>query len=244
MVQKVSSGDSFLLGGGVGFEFSDHFSGEAIGNISSKSVSFDLYPLIKTDITNNVDAYAFAGMSFNDLSEGFFIGPVAGVGLSYDISKNLETSINYKYNSIYDVDFGTLNLMFKFNLNPNRTIKIANKEPVYEKINIIKSNSFSVYFPFDSTIYYENDKMIDVISSLVSKGNNKNLMISVNGYSDEIGNYKYNYNLSLKRAYVIRDLLISKGIPSNNIKISANGEVSSGKYHQNRRVDVNFTYED
>jgi outer membrane protein OmpA-like peptidoglycan-associated protein len=67
----------------------------------------------------------------------------------------------------------------------------------------------------------------------------------VNGYTDNVGTYDNNIALSQKRAQVVRDYLVSKGIPSDLISAQGKGpdspvadNTSSDGRAQNRRVEI------
>ncbi|WP_237360165.1 OmpA family protein [Vibrio marisflavi] len=102
---------------------------------------------------------------------------------------------------------------------------------------------------FDFDKYKPNSdisKKLSQISKLLQE--NKNGNIKVVGYTDSIGNKKYNLNLSLKRANEIANLLIEKGVVRNRLIIIGKGEnnpiASNNKKEgrvKNRRVEVFLT---
>ena len=68
------------------------------------------------------------------------------------------------------------------------------------------------------------------------------------GHTDTKGTKNYNLSLSIKRAEVVRDILISYGIKKNSIKILGKGEESLAintpddtKQPANRRVEIKKT---
>jgi len=73
--------------------------------------------------------------------------------------------------------------------------------------------------------------------------------VVLNGNTDADGNSNYNVTLSKNRANTVADYLITKGIPSEKIRRSFEGEnkpvaeneSNSGK-QQNRRVEITFTF--
>jgi len=110
----------------------------------------------------------------------------------------------------------------------------------------------NVYFNFDKfkMQIISNDKL-DLLAQYLA--NNSNARISVNGYTDAVGNSLYNNKLSFKRANTVQNYLINKGANKNQIKIYAYGEENpitlnkkNGKYFEpskkfNRRVEFYVT---
>ena len=65
-------------------------------------------------------------------------------------------------------------------------------------------------------------KLIPGILKAIKIRNSKNILIV--GHTDTIGPAWYNLNLSLKRAKNVADILIEKGVPSENIEITSYGK--------------------
>ena len=68
------------------------------------------------------------------------------------------------------------------------------------------------------------------------------------GHTDTKGTKNYNLSLSIKRAEVVKDILINNGINQNNINIFGKGEESLAvntpddtKQPANRRVEIKKT---
>jgi outer membrane protein OmpA-like peptidoglycan-associated protein len=64
-------------------------------------------------------------------------------------------------------------------------------------------------------------KLDKVATALVK---NKNLQIELTGHADAVGNASNNRALSLRRAAVIQQYLVNRGVAKNSIKITAKGE--------------------
>lgn len=77
-----------------------------------------------------------------------------------------------------------------------------------------------VYFAFDSSDLDESSKLR--LDSLIDIGYIRELTIQA--HCDSFGSISYNEVLSLKRATAVKQYLLMKGIPSENIKVSAFGE--------------------
>ena len=114
----------------------------------------------------------------------------------------------------------------------------ANKKPLED---IIVFNEEGV------TIRREGNNLIlkPSLSTLAKAlGENKDIHIKIDGYTDFIGTEAYNLDLSVKRARAIKDFLISKGAIGSNISIEGYGEQNPADTNQtaagrsrNRRVE-------
>ena len=103
-----------------------------------------------------------------------------------------------------------------------------------------------IYFDFDKFNLSEVSK--DKIKKFL---NNYGSVISdylVVGHTDTKGTNKYNLSLSIKRAEVVKEILINNGIKQSNIKILGKGEESLAvdtpddtKQPANRRVEIKKT---
>jgi len=100
-----------------------------------------------------------------------------------------------------------------------------------------------IYFDFDKEKLSKVSE--DAIKKFLSKNHNKINEYIVVGHTDTKGSKQYNYNLSIKRAEVVRDLLIKNKIKLSQIKILGKGEESlaivtpdNTKHPANRRVEI------
>jgi outer membrane protein OmpA-like peptidoglycan-associated protein len=108
------------------------------------------------------------------------------------------------------------------------------------------------YFPTDETVYFEFDSCgilpstktnIESIIKIINSRQDLNVILK--GHTDSIGSETYNQNLSLKRAQMIAEELVNRGINKDKIKITAMGKgsplVSNKTYYgrwTNRRVEI------
>ncbi len=105
----------------------------------------------------------------------------------------------------------------------------------------------SVYFKFDK-FDIEQDQIDELIDFVKHTDSSKIESIQIFGYTDDVGNEQYNFELSNKRANFIQEHLMSNGIKNKIIlKIEGKGKillVENIKQNvevirtQNRRVDV------
>ncbi len=100
-----------------------------------------------------------------------------------------------------------------------RTIEVAKKTEM-------KNENAFIYFGFDKTgLDYEANKAIANCAKKMTA--DPELIVEVRGYTDNVGNVKYNARLSQKRADVVKSELVKKyGISAD--RIIANGK---GKYN-------------
>jgi peptidoglycan-associated lipoprotein len=118
--------------------------------------------------------------------------------------------------------------------------------------NTYAINTFfeSVYFEFDS--FEVSDEMMENIKKGILLMKKERLLekdIIVEGNCDEWGTDEYNYALGLKRANVIKEVLLIEGISEDRVKIVSYGESNPMCLEEtrecrskNRRVD--FKLED
>ncbi len=101
----------------------------------------------------------------------------------------------------------------------------------------------SVYFGFgDYSIVNDMYKAVDKNVQTLKNYNGK---IKIEGNCDEFGTDEFNYALGLKRAKVVKDALVAKGIPAGMFSIISLGEstpvctdATDECYAKNRRVDL------
>jgi outer membrane protein OmpA-like peptidoglycan-associated protein len=108
----------------------------------------------------------------------------------------------------------------------------------------LQPSVFLFYFLRDSTDLTAESKALtsDVAAAVKSRDY---CDISIIGHTDTVGNDEYNMKLSSARAQVVRDALVSGGVPSGPIELSYHGKrdpvVQTGdnvSEPRNRRVEV------
>ncbi|MFL2573475.1 MAG: OmpA family protein [Flavobacteriales bacterium] len=116
----------------------------------------------------------------------------------------------------------------------------------FELRDIVEGESFvlnSIYFDLDSyEINSVTEKIIIEFADYLKL--NKSLMISINGYTDDIGEQNYNQKLSENRAFSVYNELISNGISSDRLEYKGFGEsnpknqnLSESERKLNRRTE-------
>jgi outer membrane protein OmpA-like peptidoglycan-associated protein len=76
---------------------------------------------------------------------------------------------------------------------------------------------------------------------------NSNVVVNVNGYSDNRGSAKNNFEVSKKRAQQIANILTTYGVPESQIKVNGYGESfplhDEKNWDENRRVELKYSEE-
>lgn len=126
----------------------------------------------------------------------------------------------------------------------------GNKYLTDAELTDINWNSNPLYFDHNSfdlrpDVMALLDKKIEVLN------NNNNLFITINGYADAVGDEKYNLQLSAKRANIVKQYLMNKGISLSRFK-QVNGlgetnfvnncdntaECTEAQHRLNRRAEI------
>ena len=148
------------------------------------------------------------------------------------------------------------NIYEKISINEKEQESSNNKErnsknKTIDEVTIVTKNKNEelmqiIYFDFDKFNLSEVSKgkielFLDNYGSMI----NQYLIV---GHTDTKGSKKYNLSLSLKRAEVIKQLLVKNGINKSNIKILGKGEEKLAittpddtKHPANRRVEIKKT---
>jgi len=128
--------------------------------------------------------------------------------------------------------------------------------PITKPTETMLTGESSVFFAFDRSDASSIENGINVIVNIAEqiKQSDSNGPIVVAGFADPIGNTKYNYQLSLRRAESVAQLLVNQGINKSRIETQANSQTDmyqqcavNQAYSQrvgclapNRRVNVSW----
>ncbi len=101
-----------------------------------------------------------------------------------------------------------------------------------------------VYFEFDKTDLLPQYRiLLEQLARRLAGTDGYRLIVA--GHTDQEGSNEYNYQLGLKRAQVVRDFLLLKGVAASNIEIISYGELMPAAPNdteagraRNRRVEV------
>jgi outer membrane protein OmpA-like peptidoglycan-associated protein len=85
-----------------------------------------------------------------------------------------------------------------------------------------------VYFEWDRSNL--NQAAMETIDAAVAHAHDCNITgVDVVGHTDTSGSAQYNMGLSERRASVVRDALVSRGVPAASIRTEARGETDLAK---------------
>ena len=104
-----------------------------------------------------------------------------------------------------------------------------------------------VVFNFNSDVVLPPSfPILDAIAAFLLK--HRDINLEIGGFTDYIGDYYYNIELSKRRAYSVRQYMIDQGVERSRIKILGFGEkmpiianMDSEEIRMNRRAEFNFT---
>ncbi|MEZ4907723.1 MAG: OmpA family protein [Saprospiraceae bacterium] len=106
-------------------------------------------------------------------------------------------------------------------------------------------NSALIYFPFNSLKKLNSSEIESYLDKVADRVISSGETVTLTGNTDDIGAEETNYNLGLKRADVIKDYLLKKGVSADQIKVSSNGETkplvpntNNENRAKNRRVEL------
>ena len=118
-------------------------------------------------------------------------------------------------------------------------------QDVNKGFNSSKDGFRSIYFEFNQ--YSISDDMRAKVNHDAKEAISKSSKIKITGNCDEFGTNEYNFALGLKRAKVVKEALVEKGVNPNKIVLLTLGEsspicssVSEECYKRNRRVDLSL----
>lgn len=104
---------------------------------------------------------------------------------------------------------------------------------------LIKNLEYDNALPSIRNKYYRD---LDALAATVKA---ENYTLSIRGHADSVGQYKYNWVLSDKRALNVKNYLLSKGVKEDKIVTTpfgstvpiASNKTAAGRQH-NRRVEI------
>jgi OOP family OmpA-OmpF porin len=101
------------------------------------------------------------------------------------------------------------------------------KEVVVEKPVVVKKDRWvlvGVNFDFNKTTL-KSESYIILFHSVLMLEENPDMVVEIGGHTDNIGSEEVNMKLSNRRAQVVKDYLVSKGIDTNRLKVKGYGEL-------------------
>lgn len=106
-------------------------------------------------------------------------------------------------------------------------------------------NTALIYFPYNSTQKAVDPAIDTYLKDLAERLKNGTEKVLITGHTDDRGEEEANYNLGLRRAKVVRDILKRYGVPANRITTESKGETQPAEpngtergWRMNRRTVV------
>ena len=164
---------------------------------------------------------------------------------TWDINRCKEDFLNAMHN-IYEKISNTKNETAS---RTNKNIKLENKTK--NEVTIVTKNENEklmqiIYFDFDQ--FNLSDVSKNKVKLFLEKNRSKINEYLLVGHTDTKGSKNYNMSLSIKRAEVVKEVLLEYGIDKNSIKILGKGEnflaidtPDDTKQPANRRVEIKKT---
>lgn len=207
---------------------------EYLKSIGAVLVSDEKIPneLIKTWGTSPNEQYAHMNK--------FYVGDVVNDKVRMYVLKTADKKIGFQIYS--DTSTGNIGVVELENFK--QTIEKVTAKDI---LNDIETKGFaSLYINFDtgkSRIKTESFEIIDEITKMMK--DNKDLKISIEGHTDNVGDEKSNLKLSENRAKSVQISLIDEGIDANRLKSKGFGQTKPIEDNtteqgraKNRRVEL------
>lgn len=109
-------------------------------------------------------------------------------------------------------------------------------------VTVLMQNFDQVHFAFDkSDLNRKSRNVLNKNARLLKE--NPDLMVRIEGHTDEVGSKAYNRDLGMDRATAVRDYLVSKGVDRSQLRAVSRGEsdpqvdVGEKRARANRRVE-------
>ena len=110
----------------------------------------------------------------------------------------------------------------------------------------VENALYLVFFDFNKSNL--NQGALSVIDAVANEIRSRSLnRVNIVGHADTVGSNRYNENLALKRANVVRSALITRGIAPNILRVESRGETDpmvptadNVREPANRRAEISF----
>ncbi len=117
-----------------------------------------------------------------------------------------------------------------------RTVQESNRNGLYEsaKFDVLRqtknikqtANSTTIYFPYNSAKELNAGDVRQYLDEVAERVNSSGERVRLTGHTDSYGDNNSNMALGRKRAAIIRDYLVEKGVNNAKILLSSKGEES------------------
>jgi OOP family OmpA-OmpF porin len=182
---------------------------------------------------------------------------LAGIGIALNDQATLDIGYRYfRVNDVIDRDYTnqgvTIGLRYEFAAPPPPPPPPpppAPPPPPPPPVVACPTSDFVVYFEWDRSNL--NQAALETIDAAVARARECNVSsVLVVGHTDTSGSAQYNMGLSERRASVVRDALVARGIGAGSIQTQAHGEADLARPTRdgvreplNRRTAVTISFQ-
>lgn len=238
------------------YDYLGQFTASGVDNKHIQAIT--LAPKFNLSLTENINLFTKLGGAFVDYGNKNDYSYLVGLGLEFDVSDKV--SLRLEYQRLTDINndlvrakanSSTLGVVYKFISEPEKVLSppveraeevITYTEPevnIFDAINFVMSG-----FNFDSAVLSaQQEQQIVTIIDLLQQY--PMAMVEIVGHTDSIGATAYNKKLSEKRAQVVFERLVNKGINESRISFRGAGasepiatNTTSAGRNKNRRVVI------
>jgi outer membrane protein OmpA-like peptidoglycan-associated protein len=251
--QAFNFDDDALFSGAIGYNYDNGFRVEAevarrendLENTSVEAEAKSLMLNVFYDFNRGgrFQPYIGAGVGYADVDVGdsdnsnFAWQAIAGVAAP--IGDRLTVDLAYRYFNVDDLSFEngldadynqqavTLGLRYRLGADAPVAPPLPPQQPAEPPVTTAPvacpASEFVVYFEWDRSNL--NQAALDVIDQAIARARECNVQgATVVGHTDTSGSAAYNVGLSERRAGVVRDALIARGMNAGAINTQARGE--------------------
>lgn len=198
------------------------------------------------------------GSNIDDTDTVFAYQGIAGI--EYDVTPSLKAGLDYKYFRTANTSFTsaaavdvdgeyedhTVTVGLRYIFPTAKPVEAPAPMPVAETAppQPTVPNNYIVFFDFDrANLSQDADRIVAAAAANAQQA--KATTVEVTGHADRSGSARYNMRLSQRRAEIVKKELVARGIPADQISITAAGEsqplvatADGVREAQNRRVQL------
>ena len=160
----------------------------------------------------------------------------------------LSCSTSVNLNKIEDINSVLVNnIVSSFQDKTQKNVNVDKVESIDKKEEILTNSIGNIIIPGFQTGDYnlttESFEYIDSIAMVLN--NNRELIIIISGHTDNVGDYEYNMSLSKRRANVVKNEFLNRGVQDSQLIVEYFGEecpvisnITEEGRQYNRRVEL------
>lgn len=162
-------------------------------------------------------------------------------GISYRITIEVDNDTIFDDTFIVAEDAPNIQLYKNIRLDPDVPCNNDTLITQIDSIENIEINELAyveienILFPYARAEKIESNSVLDTLSNYLIQ--NKEAVIELGGYCDSKGRASYNFILGYKRAVVVQNYLLERGVPENQLIIASYGEenpITKNKTKENK----------